>query len=380
MYGGWYGGYAPGYWGGWDHLWDNYPVAAAAGLTWWGANALGYAFGYSDYYNPYYTESMPAYYTEPIVTVTEPIVTVQNQPVQAVPVTPAQAVPAAPAQETAGEAALPPGVSAEAVGKFDEARDAFFEGKYEAALKLTDAAVAQMPRDAVLHEFRSLVLFALKRYEESAATIHAVLDVGPGWDWKTLSGLYPNVDVYKSQLRALETARDENPKSAALSFLLGYHYLTCGHEKEALNAFRRTTELQPQDAVAKALYASLSPRDAQQAEKPAEKPAAASPKNVPSQDLVGNWTATAKGAAKYSMSLNKDGSFSWGFTRGKRKEEVKGVHTVEGNVLAMEPDGGGVMLAELSLKGPDTLNFKMIGGKSDDPGLEFRREAPKKNK
>ena len=80
------------------------------------------------------------------------------------------------------------------------------------------------------------------------------------------------------------------------------------------------------------------------------------------------------------MSLNKDGSFSWGFTSGKRKEEVKGVHTIEGNVLAMEPDSGGILLAELSTKGQDTLNFKMIGGNSDDPGLEFRREATKKGR
>ena len=40
-YGGWYAGYAPGYWGRWDHLWDNYPVAAAVGVTWWGANGSG---------------------------------------------------------------------------------------------------------------------------------------------------------------------------------------------------------------------------------------------------------------------------------------------------------------------------------------------------
>jgi tetratricopeptide (TPR) repeat protein len=375
MYGGWYGGYAPGYWGGWDYLWDNYPVAAAAGLTWWGANALGYAFGYSDYYNPYYTESMPAYYSEPIITVpVEPVQTVVNQPVQA--------APAAPAQETAA-APLPPGVSPEAVSKFDQARQAFYDGKYDEALKLTDAAVAQMPRDAVLHEFRSLVLFALKRYEESAAAIHSVLDVGPGWDWKTLSGLYASVDTYKDQLRALEMARDKDPKSAALQFLAGYHYLTCGYQDAALRAFRNTVELQPKDSVAAALYASLSPRDAQPA-KPAEaaspKPGPA-PQDIPQDTIIGNWTAKGKGAAKYSMSLNKDGSFSWGFTQGTRKpQEVKGVHTLEGNVLAMEPDSGGVMLAELSAKGPDTLAFKMIGGPANDPGLEFRREAPTKGR
>jgi tetratricopeptide (TPR) repeat protein len=368
MYNDWYGGYASGYWGGWDSLWDDYPVAAAAGLTWWGANALGYAFGYSDYYNPYYTESMPAYYSEPIISVpVETVQTVVTQPAQAAPTQVVQ-VQEAPA------AALPPGVSAEAVNKFDQARSSFYDGKYDEALKLTDAAVAQMPRDAVLHEFRSLVLFALKRYDESAATIHSVLDVGPGWDWKTLSGLYPSTDVYQSQLRALETASDENPKSAALQFLLGYHYLTCGHQENALKAFRRTVELQPQDSVATSLLASLSPRDA----KPAPAPAGPKPKDVPADSILGKWTAKGKGSSKYSMSLNKDGSFSWGFTSGKRKEEAKGVHTVEGNVLAMEPDSGGVMLAELTLKGADTMNFKMIGGKPDDPGLEFRREASAK--
>ena len=163
------------------------------GLTWWGVNSVGYRFGYSDYSNPYYAESMPAVYSEPILTTS---------------IEPAQesAVAAAPA--------LPPGVSAEAVAKFDQARAAFLEGKYDEALKLTDAAVAQMPRDVVLHEFRALVLFALQRYPESAAAIHSVLDVGPGWDWKTLSSLYSKADDYTKQLRALEAARDKNPNAA----------------------------------------------------------------------------------------------------------------------------------------------------------------------
>jgi tetratricopeptide (TPR) repeat protein len=346
-YGGWYGGYASGYWGRWDYLWDNYPVAATVGLTWWGANALGSAFGCSDYSNPYYAESMPVNYSEPVVTM----------PLQAV-------------QEPAAQAAaLPPGVSPEAVAKFDQARAAFLEGRYDEALKLTDAAVAQMPREAVLHEFRSLVLFALQRYAESAAAIHAVLDVGPGWDWKTLSGLYPNTEVYTNQLRALETAREKDPKAAELPFLLGYHYLTLGHQENAVKMFRRAAELQPKDAVAAALVATLSPRDAQPA-KPAETPA---PKAVPANDVAGAWTATGKGTAKYSMELRKDGTFTWGFSRGSRKQQAKGVYTVEGNVLAMEPDTGGTLVAELAVKGPDSLHFKMIGGAKDDAGLDFRR-------
>jgi Flp pilus assembly protein TadD len=355
-YGDWYGGYASGYWDQWDYLWDEYPVAAVAGLTWWGANSLGYQFGYSDYSNPYYTESMPAYYTEPIV----------NIPIE---LTQQTTTVAAPIQETAAAAATPPGVSAEAVSIFDQARAAFLQGQYDQALTLTDKAVAQMPRDAVLHEFRSLVLFALQRYAESAAAIHSVLDVSPGWDWKTLCGLYPSADVYTSQLRTLESARDKNPKATELRFLLGYHYLTCGHLEQALSEFRRTVELQPNDSVSASLVATLSPRDVQ----PAQAPTAEAPKGIPADSIVASWTAAGKGKEKYSMALRKDGSFTWGFTRGTSKQQVKGVYTLEGNVLAMEPDSGGVMLAELTVKEPDTLHFKMIGGAKDDPGLEFRR-------
>src|SRR5262249_2037930 len=117
-------------------------------------------------------------------------------------------------------------------------------------------------------------------------------------------------------------------------------------------------------------------RDAQ----PAQAPAGESPKAVPPDSIVASWSAAGKGKAKYSMDLRKDGSFTWGFTRGARKQEAKGVYTVEGNVLAMEPDSGGVLLAELTVKEADTLHFKMIGAASDDPGLEFRRASSQEGK
>jgi tetratricopeptide (TPR) repeat protein len=341
---GWYWGHGPAYWTRWDYLWDQYPVAAAVGLTWWGANSLAYQLGYGDYYNPYYEETSAVSYGEPIVTLSA---------------------------ETEGsqDATLPPGVTQEVVDLFDQARAAFLEGNYDKALKLTDQAVAKLPHDAVLHEFRSLALFALRRYAESAAAIHAVLAVGPGWDWNTLSSLYPNIPTYEAQLRALEDFRDNNPKAGEVRFLLGYHYLTLGHPDAALRAFKSALELTPKDAVAAALVATLSPRDAQ----PGQGPTGAPPQPVSSDHVVGRWTATRPGGANFSMNLRDDGTFTWAFTRGSRKQEVKGVYTMEGNVLAMEPDSGGVALAELTLNGPDSLHFKVIGESADDPGLAFRR-------
>ncbi|HMP60238.1 MAG TPA: tetratricopeptide repeat protein [Gemmatales bacterium] len=348
-HGGWYWGCAGGYWNRWDYMWDNYPVAAAMGVTWWGANAIGSMFGCGDYYNPYYSEGSGYSYAEPVMT------------------QPMEAAPTADAGQT--QPPLPPGVSPESLSKFDEARTAFASGRFDEALKLTDEAVTQMPRDAVLHEFRSLVLFALKRYTESAAAIHAVLAVGPGWDWKTLSGLYPDVNVYTEQLRALEAARDQNPRAADLRFLLGYHYLTSGHADAALGEFRKASELQPKDTVAASLVAQLSPRDVQAS----STPAGPAPKPVPDSELVGAWSATGKGSATFDMKLDKEGTFTWTFAQGGKKQEVKGVYSVEGNVLAMEPEAGGTMLAELQMKGTDQLSFKMIGGAKDDPGLDFRR-------
>src|SRR5262249_27518601 len=142
----------------------------------------------------------------------------------------------------------------------------------------------------------------------------------------------------------------------------------------ALRDFRRVLELQPKDAVTSALVASLSQRDAKPSKPPPDAPA---PKVVKTEDVTGAWTAAGGGTSKYAMNLGQDGTFTWSFTKGKRKEEVKGVYSVEGNVLAMEPDGGGVLLAELTTKAPDNLLFKMIGGKTDDPGLDFRRESSK---
>jgi tetratricopeptide (TPR) repeat protein len=347
-YGGWYWGHAPAYWNRWDYLWDNYPVASAVGLTWWGANTLGSSFGCGDYYNPYYEEGQAVSYAQPVVSV----------PVEV--------------EAAASEQPQPPGVSQEALDKFDRARLAFQQGDYEKSLQLINETVRLLPHDAVVHEFRALVLFALKRYTESATALHAVLAVGPGWDAKTLTSLYPDMGSYTAQFRALEAARDQDPKKADVRFLLGYHYLTCGYPDEAAKEFRQAADLQPKNTVAASLAATLAPRDATPAAVSTEKD---SPKPVPADEIAGAWAAAGKGDAKYSMNLEKDGAFTWSFARGSKKEGVKGVYTIEGNVLAMEPDTGGTLLAELTFQSPDGLHFKMIGGAKDDPGLDFLRAS-----
>ncbi len=68
-------------------------------------------------------------------------------------------------------------------------------------LPALDAALAKTPDDVVLHEFRASLCLRCMRYKEAAGTLYAVLSVGPGWDWTTMSGLYQSTDTYTQQLR-----------------------------------------------------------------------------------------------------------------------------------------------------------------------------------
>lgn len=343
---------------GWNYMWDNYPVAAALGVTAWGVNRLGYGMGYSDYSNPYSDSGSGGYdYSQPIVSYDESAMPAATDPAATTPTDPA----AAPAAD--------PGLQA-----FNDARDSFMKGDAEGALKQLDTALKTMPRDTVVHEFRSLVLFALQRYPESAAAIYAVLAAGPGWDWTTMVGLYPSADTYTQQLRALEKFAKENPKSSDAHFLLGYHYMTTSHSADASKEFKLALEQLPDDKLLAQLVAMTTPPG--EAKTPA--PAAAGERAVVPEDkvltvdkMIGTWKASTKDA-QFNLELAKDGHFVWSFARGKDKQSVKGVFAVDQNNLALEPDAGGTMLAEVDFTDPSQFHFQMVGGGAKDPGLDFK--------
>ncbi|MCA9055317.1 MAG: tetratricopeptide repeat protein, partial [Planctomycetaceae bacterium] len=77
-----------------------------------------------------------------------------------------------------------------ATSVFNRAREDFYAGNYDEALERVNKALGVMPGDPVMNEFRALVLFAQGNFKEAAATIHAVLAVGPGWDWTTMTSVY----------------------------------------------------------------------------------------------------------------------------------------------------------------------------------------------
>jgi len=140
---------------------------------------------------------------------------------------------------------------------FDQARQAFKSKNYQRALDLTERAIKMSPSDEVLHEFRALTLFAMKRYDDAATVLYAVLVAGPGWNWDTVQELYGNPDTYTQQLRALEDAYRKTPNSPRINLLLAYQYLMLGHPDAAEGRLEVVVNLNQNDTLAKGLLQAL---------------------------------------------------------------------------------------------------------------------------
>lgn len=248
---GYYNGYHPwvhGYWrwpGRYPYWWGA-GVGAGTAL-WLGAPATTVVYS-----NPYYVggtvvDDSPYDYSQALPAPAESQAAAQT-------FNPYDTTPApAPAVATPAKPAVPP----EATSNFDAARAAFKQGDYAKAEKLVDKAIQALPSDATLSEFRALVLFAEKKYQAAAATIHSVLAAGPGWDWDTVVSLYPDVDTYTKQLRALEAYQKDHPKDAAASFLLAYQYLMTGYNDSAVTQLENVVKNQPNDDLAAQMLKSL---------------------------------------------------------------------------------------------------------------------------
>jgi len=343
---GWYHGAWCDHWGdNWQHMWSDHTAAMVLGTTMWGLNRMNYWFGYGAYSNPYYTEPLivdntTIYYSEPMAAPPEMVVS------------------PAPTENP-----LPPGVTQDGMKNLDAAMGAFYDGKFKEALQLTNKALASMPKDAAIHEFRALVLFSMENYKEAAATLHPVLAVGPGWDWTTMSSLYPG--NYTPHFRTLQKYVEANPKVPEGHFVLAYHYMTQGHAEYAADELKEVLKLVPNDTVAAQLLQMMG-----KSPTPTE-PAAESDVKIDAAKAIGAWTAS-RGKAIFEMTLDKDKNFTWTYTEGKTKQQVKGAYALDGNVLAMEPDAGGVMLAEITEPKGGTFVFRTVGAPKSDPGLTFK--------
>jgi len=387
----WAGNYGYG-WGGPGGGW-TYGAYGYRPLGWglgaWGLGAIAYNSGYLGYYNPYYSNAGYAggyNYAQPIAVAYD------------------DTTPVAGAADNSG--------SADSI--LDSAVAAFRQNDYDQALDIVNKGISQYSTDAVLHEFRALVLFAKGDYQQSAATVHSVLAVGPGWNWETMRNFYSDVGIYTKQLRDLESFAKKNSDDAGSRFLLAYHYLAGGHQDAAARKLAEVVKLSPRDQVAadvlnmitapaaSATAAAAAPNNGREpqagtpqpaipqttakpptAPRPADNPTPDAPPTAPDQAgtpaakvdpamLIGTWNASRDDGSKFELKLNDDKTFNWKFSQKDQKDqEFGGKYTIENNVLALQREDGGSLVAVVTPDGDKSFNFKLLGGPPQDPGLNF---------
>jgi tetratricopeptide (TPR) repeat protein len=383
------------------------PTWNAWNFSSWGLGSLSNPWLYAGYVNPYLAPQ-----TQTIIV---------QQPV-AVPA----GAPDAPQQVVAYDYSQPidvaaappdPSVTDTAQQVFAAARDSFKAGDYPRALALSDQALVQLPNDPVLHEFRALCLFALKRFDEAAQVVYTVLSAGPGWDWTTLTGLYPSVETYTDQVRALEGWIREHVDDAGAHFLLAYHYMVQGHTEAAAARFQVVAQLEPKDQLSARLARVLAPAQpapalgqpgqpaqvaqappspsqpapAQVAQSPpgpsqpapesgagvatatTEEQPAPPPPPPPPADLVGTWKAQPGPGMAITLTLGADGAFTWAVAEKGKTQSLQGQAGFQDGVLALNQEDGPPLVGKITREGANTFSFKPAGASASVKGLEFTR-------
>lgn len=347
---GWCGWNTCGNWCG--NWWNHYPIWGAFGITNWALNAGSYLFGLGSYSNPYYVESSGGYdYSQPIII--EQSVTQASQPA------------------SSGET-LPPGVTSQGMSIFDEARAQFENKQYREALSKVNEALKQMPQDAALHEFKALCHFALGDYKSAAATLYAVLSVGPGWDWTTMYNLYDGIEEYTAQLRKLEDYCKEHKDSADAYFVLAYHYQTMDKKDLAIRMYQVVAKLAPNDSVTKQMLDMLGAKPVDTSTPPPASSAAETAPTIPVDKLLGEWKASGPNNVEFKLKLTKEGEFNWSYTKNGKTESVKGAYGQQNGYLVMETNTDNKLIADVKLVDNSTLEFQMTG-MSSTPKLLFKK-------
>jgi hypothetical protein len=340
------------YWGGYGWGWGAAGLGLGLGLGWglssWGMGSALYGMGYMPYANPYYAA--------PLLVAGAPVVSGGYDYAQ-----PIDTVSAAPAAD----------VTDPAMDAFAAARDAFKQGNYDQALAQTDAALTKLPNDTDIHEFRALCLFALGRYDDAAASLYAVLSVGPGWDWTTLIGLYSDVSVYTAQLRALESYCNAHPDSAPAFFTLAYQYLSQGHIDTAVNVLRHVVTLKPSDTLSAKLVRQLDTSQDKPATAAAPAPADMTPPSGAS--IAGTWKAQPATGTTIALTIQPGGDFNWQVTQNGKPQQFTGTSTFGEGILTLVQTTGPALVGRVSWDDPNHMTFRIAGDGPDDPGLRFAK-------
>jgi hypothetical protein len=192
--------------------------------------------------------------------------------------------------------------------------------------------------------------------------------------------LYDSQETYTGQLQRLEEYTAAKPDAADARFLLGYHYMVCGHLDRAAAEFEAVTKLQPADTVARQLL-NLARNSAKPGEEdtPANAPAAEAPESKveapetpPVDQLVGSWKSDRGKDGTVVFDLSKEGKFTWTFTKDGKANKLAGDWSINDKGLLVLDAGNSQMVGSVTQPAAGQLRFVLAGGPEGDPGLLFQ--------
>jgi tetratricopeptide (TPR) repeat protein len=331
---------------GWGGSINALPTWGLGGLAGWGLGPWANGWLYSGFANPYFVA--PPVDT-PVANWPPVFVPDYSRPLDLTSVPPA-------AENTEQDDST-----------FLAAREVFKAGDFARALTLTDLALKPYPNEPVLHEFRALCLFALGRYSEASAALYVVLTAGPGWDWTTMVGLYPDVDTYTSQLRALEALVRSNPDVASRRFVLAYHYMVMDHVDNARRTFEEAARLQPNDHLAGQFAKALSSSThAQTAAANDAAPASKTPEllepSPPPAALVGAWKAKPMPNLTIELTLRDDGQFTWDVRAMGHTDSIAGDAVYRDGILTLTQADAPDLVGKIVDLTDKQFGFELQGG------------------
>jgi len=267
---------------------------------------------------------------------------------------------------------------AQTFSAFDQGLAKFEAGQYVSALTDFDKSIKELKGDPVVHEVRSLTLFAIGDYTQAAAGLNSLLSSAPGMDWTTMSGLYGDPEDYTTQFRKLEQFCKQNPNDAGAHFVLAYHCLVTGEKDAAINALKVVVKNQPKDVTAMRMLEAMAPSEksiAKAAAPAAQPPASTTPAGTeePQTDLVGSWKAQSSDT-NIELSITEESQFTW---KASVKEQptiqLDGKLAAGSDGISLETKNQGSIGGSVVSKGSDNWVFIMTGAPPSDPGLSFTR-------
>lgn len=122
-------------------------------------------------------------------------------------------------------------------------------GRVTEALKTVDAALQKRPNDPALHHFRGQICFRTTRYAEAEASFKRVLEIDPYFTdaHNFLGAVYQELgrsaDAEREYQVALQNPTYPTPEKVYLN--LGLLYADQGRQHEAVDALRKSVEINP---------------------------------------------------------------------------------------------------------------------------------------